>query len=676
MLKLLTLPYTNWMSIFRVILLFFFTTQVGLSQSAKVLVQNAKLNSPTKAAINIKWYSQSLVYSKGVNVYRRLQGESTWVKLNDFPMVIQPTVPPALAKQDEEIKALHGIAKDLSKSKNNGFVLLSLFGKSFQSADFSKLIGIQWDDDKVAWGNTYEYRVMRIENKQETELGISNTIRAGEYQWEKPVEGFTAKRDKDVAKLNWKPDENRFYAVNIYRSSSKDSVTIKLTKKPIVLSEAKGNPTASDALFQDKDLQEGVSYYYRIAGLDFFGGECILSAKIEVKVDDITPPPSPLNVTAVAKSMDVKVSWQGRMSPDVKGYSIYRSTKSDEPFNKLNQTVLEKSDSLYADIVPHAGFYYYYVAAVDLAGNEGASERALIDVKDVEPPSVPQNVTAKPDTGKIILSWSRNKELDLMGYYVYRSIKKQKESKFLLVNAVPLKDTTYTQVFAKNASNLFSFKIVAVDTSYNNSAPSEIVSAKMPDASPPLKPIIKQVLLKSDTVVVSWAVNPDADLAGYNLFKYTEASPTKVKVNEQSIAPIMRSFSDVMKAGGKVYYELQAVDSTGNTSLNSDPFPIDAAEKFTYSFKDVNAKFQKRKAATLITWAGPSSAQHLRGFVVFRKAEPESTWKPLTGLIEATMYEDKTLLAKTKYYYQVRAYSSLGEIVQSAEVVLKSGEIK
>ncbi len=664
------------MEIFRLASLFFLVTQIAFGQSAKVLVQNAKSNSPYKAVINIKWYSQSLVYPKGVNVYRKPSVGNAWIKLNDSPFTIQSAVPPDLAKQDEEIKAFHGIVKDLSKANNNGFVLLSLFGKSFQSADFCKLIGIQLDDNKVVWGDTYEYRVMRIENNQEIELGISNAIKVGEYQWDKPVEGFTAKRDKDVVKLNWKPDENRFYAVNVYRSTSKDSVTKKLTKKPIVLSEAKGNPPALDAMFQDKDLQEGVTYYYRIAGLDFFGGECTLSDKVEVKVDDITPPPAPLTVTAIAKSMDVKVSWQGRLSPDLNGYFVYRSTKSEGPFNKINQTVIGKSDSIVADVVPNAGFFYYYVAAVDLAGNEGASERAMIEVKDVVPPSVPQNVIAKPDTGKIILSWSRNKELDLMGYYVYRSIKKQKENKFLLVNALPLKDTTYTQVFAKNASNLFSFRIVAVDTSYNNSGPSEIVSAKMPDAVAPLKPIIKQVSIKNDTVVVSWAVNTDADLAGYNLFRYVEASSTKIKVNEQIILSSEQSFNEVLKAGGKYYYELQAKDSSGNTSLISDPFPINAAEKFTYSFKDLNAKFQKRKATTLITWVGPSSTQYLRGFVVFRKAEPETTWKPLTGLIETTTYEDKTLLAKTKYYYQVRAYSSLGEIVQSAEVVLKSGEIK
>jgi uncharacterized protein len=660
----------------RLVVVLFFSSQLAFGQSAKVLVQNAKGNIPTKSVINIKWYSQSFIYPKGVNVYRRLSGESAWIRLTDFPLVMQKTVPPAMSKQDEELTVFHSVAKDMNKSKGNGFMLLSLFGKSFQSADFSRLVGIQWDDDKVIWGNVYEYRVTKVVDAKEVEMGISPPIKAGEYQWSFPVEGFTAKHDKDVVKLNWRPDENRFYAVNIYRSTSQDSTAKTLNKKPIVLSEAVGDAPASDALLQDKNIKEGVSYYYQISSLDFFGGEGVRSERIEIKIPDLTPPASPIEVLSSVKSMDVRVSWKGRPSPDLIGYWVYRSTKSDGPYSRLNKVILDKSDSVFADVVPQAGFYYYYIAAIDVSGNEGASEKSLIEVKDILPPATPQNVQAKPDTGRIVLSWSRNKELDLMGYYVYRAIKKTEKTKFLLINADPLKDTTYTQVFAKNASNLFSFKVVAVDTSYNNSPPSEIVSAKMPDATPPLPPIIKNVLVKNDTALVLWISNPDADLAGYALFRYEEGSSTKVKIGPQPIAPSVQSFSDVLKSAGKFYYQLQAIDSSGNVSPHSDPFPINVAEKFLYDFKDINAKYQKRKGTALVTWVGPGTAGTLQGFVVFRKTEPETAWKPLTGLLAATTYEDKSLAAKTTYHYQVRAYSSLGEVKQSAEVVINSGETK
>jgi uncharacterized protein len=651
------------------------TTHYVLGQSAKVLVQNAKLNSPTKAAINIKWYSQSLVYPKGVNVYRRLQGENTWMKLTNTPLMIQQAVPAALIKQDEELKAFHGIAKDLAKSKNNGFVLLSLFGKSFQSADFSRLIGIQWDDDKVTWGNVYEYRVTQLINGQEVELGVSNTIKAGGYQWGNPVEGFVAALDKKIIKFNWKPDENRFYGVDIYRSTSLDTVSKKMNKKPIVLSETKGAP-ASDAMFQDKEVEEGVTYYYRISGLDFFGGELALSAKVEVKVVDITPPTSPIEVKTSVQSMNVKVSWTGRPSPDLVGYSMYRSPKSEGPFSKVNQVIIDKADSVYLDVVPQPGYYYYYVAAVDKAGNEGASERSLIEVKDIVPPAIPKNIMAKPDTGKIVLSWSGNMEKDLMGYYVYRSIKKQKSSSFVLVNAEPLKDSTYTQVFPKNANNLFSFRVVSVDTSYNKSEPSEIVSARMPDAVPPLKPIIKNILLRNDTVMVKWFANPDTDLAGYELYKYESDPSLRVKVNQSKISPSVLSFADRVKSSGNFHYQLQAIDSAGNISVSSDPFPVTTVEKFIYNFKEVTAKFQKRKGANIVTWTGSTTTQPLKGFVVFRKSEPETVWRPLTGLLQINEYEDRELLAKTKYFYQVRAYSGSGDMVQSSEVSLKSGGTK
>jgi uncharacterized protein len=651
---------------------FVLITSQALGQSAKVLVQNAKLNSSANTAIHVKWYSQSFIYPKGVFVYRRVQGESEWKRLNNSPLLIQKTVPPAMLKRDKELTAFHSIVSELGKSKNNGFTLLSLFGKSFQSQDFSRLIGIQWDDDKVTWGSTYEYRVTQLVNSQEIELGVSSAIQAGNYVWGGPVEDFSAKFDKKIIKLNWKPDENRFYGVNIYRSSSLDTVSKKLNKRPVVLTETNGAP-ASDAMFQDTDLKEGVTYYYRVGGQDFFGGELALSARVEVKVMDITPPPSPLEVKTSVKSMNVRVTWVGRTAPDLKGYSIYRSPKSDGPFGKVSQQIIAKTDSVYLDVVPQPGYYYYYVAAVDESSNEGASEKSLIEVKDIVAPAIPTNVEAKPDTGKIVLSWSSNKELDLMGYYVYRSIKNHKSGSFLLINAEPLKDPTYTQILPKNATNLFSFRIVAVDTSYNKSAPSEIVSAKMPDAVAPLKPIIKNVLFKNDTVVVQWFANPDADLARYELYKYANDPATKVKVSQKGILPSVLSFSDKAESGGRFYYQLQAIDSAGNISDSSDPFPVTAGEKFIYTFKEVTAKFQKRKGANVVIWAGNSTSKSLKGFVVFRKQEPETVWKPVTGLLQVNEYEDKELLAKKKYLYQVRAYSNLGDMVQSSEV---SGETK
>lgn len=136
-------------------------------QSAKSLVQNSFTASASHPIIEIKWYSQNFIHPKGVNVYRRVSGESNWTRITNAPILMAKTIPAAVSQRDEDVEAFFSMTKELNSTKNNGFMLLNLFVKSFQSADFSKLIGIQWDDKDIIWGNTYEYRITQLVNATE-----------------------------------------------------------------------------------------------------------------------------------------------------------------------------------------------------------------------------------------------------------------------------------------------------------------------------------------------------------------------------------------------------------------------------------------------------------------------------------------------------------------------------
>ena len=648
-------------------------SQLVFGQSAKVLVQNAKSSKPSDPLIEVKWYSSAFVYPKGCNIYRKLRGESSWSKLNTSPILLSKSVPAAIARQDGDMDAMLSMANEMNKNKGNGFLLLNLYAKSFQSAQFAKLAGIQYDDNKVVFGSSYEYRITTIGKNEETELAVSLPIKSSVYVPDKPVQEFTAKGEKNRAKLKWKPDEGAFYGINVYRNTNEDSVWKKMNKQPIVISESTGNPPASDAFYIDNNLSENSTFYYRIVGLDFFGGESQPTAKIQIQVGDITPPPAPENIKSkVVNNLNVRISWLVALSDDVAGYYLYRSSKSDGPFNKVNEVLFPRADSVHEDSVPSAGFYYYYVASADKAGNEKPSEKTLIEVKDIIPPAVPRNVAARPDTGRIILSWASNHEPDLIGYYVYRAIRTDGGGSFVLVNAKPLKDSTYVQVFPGNASNSFLFKIVAVDSSYNKSAPSEAVSARMPDVTPPVKPIIKNMALKGDSVLMTWVTNPESDIQGYNLYRYKAKALEKTKVNTQIIPASSNAFADTARLeSGKIYYQLQAVDESGNGSAFSDAFPVEILAKFDYRFVHVTAKFSKRKKATTITWSGVKPDKNLLGFVVFRQGGTDMAWKSLAGLQSANVFEDKSIQGKTKYLYKVRAYSSVGKTIWSDVIEIK-----
>lgn len=640
--------------------------------TAKVLVHNARGNAAARAVVEVKWYSQSFIYLKGVNLYRRENGERTWTKLNKTPIAPQRTVPAQLLQRDEDLDTFLDMARNIGSMENNGFMLLNLFAKSFQSSDFSKLAGIQFDDAAVQWGKTYEYRVTLVTNGGESELAVSNPVTVGSYKPAAPVADFAVKLEKATAKMSWREEQDRFYGINVYRSALPDSGNWKkINKTPVVLTETEGAPD-SDVMYQDVDLQQGMTYYYRIAGLDFFGGETQLSSKVEIIIGDITPPPPPVNLEKKVHVQEVTISWDSQPVEDLAGFHLYRSEKSDGPFEKITTQLVVRSDTSYTDLVPHPGFYYYEVAAADEAGNERHSNPILVEVQDVIPPQAPVQLTIQADTGRFVLRWAKNKEADIKGYYVYRTIAENKNNTFLLINAEPVTDTTYIQVLAKNASNKFMFRVAAVDTSYNKSEPSEIVSAKLPDVIPPIKPLIKSIVLRKDTVVVSWLDNPETDLRGFNVYRMREGSDVRIKVNGDSLVRASASqYGDTVKAAGVYAYQVEAVDESGNTSELSDPFPFTKKETFNFTFGGIEAKYHKRKKVVMLVWP---EVRKPSGYMVLRRSQDEPAWRPVTGMIADAGFEDRSVSRKTEYYYQVRAYSSNGEVVASTPVMVRTGK--
>ena len=516
----------------------------------------------------------------------------------------------------------------------------------------------------VRWVSDYEYRIHRLDKGAEIEFGISHQLRVGPYQPSAAVKEFKADLKEKAVKMMWKPEADRFYGVNVYRSTSLDTARKKLNATPIVLSEHNENAPESDALFQDTDLKEGVTYFYDIAGLDFFSQETVRSERIEVKVGDLTPPPPPENLTKSVKVLNVRISWTTVHTVDLVGFYVYRSTLSDGPFIKITSQLIPKEDSVYVDPVDQPGFFYYHVASVDEAGNNGMSNPILAEVQDVIPPLPPQQVTATADTGKVTLRWKRNREPDLKGYYVFRSIN-EATTNFLLINAEPVRDTVFVQVLPENAINTFVFKVMAVDTSYNRSGYSAVVSAKLPDITSPIKPLIHSAVARGDTVTVQWITNPESDLAGFNLYRYPQSAPSqKVKTNTVIIDKQAKGYSDTISLQGRYYYQLEVIDLAGNASPLSDPFPFIKNRTRSFQFADLTGQYEKRKKQISLQWSD-SREKSITGFIVYKKGPKEPALKQATALLKAFAFQDKQIEPKTEYSYQIRAYFEDGDVVTS-----------
>jgi hypothetical protein len=648
------------------LLLLFFLCAVSIpafSQDSRVLVEKAIFSSSIRPVILLKWYSQELIYPEGVNVYRREEGTLAWTKLNEQPIRKKSAIGQLLLKGDPDLETFVRIIQSASaEDLKQEIIQFNLLVKSFQSNVFADFMGIYHKDSTVENGKKYEYKVNRIKNGRESLLGVSSLILAGAYTSGESVQDVKILQKNKKINLNWKQEEERFYAVNIYRKNSADTLTVKLNKNPLMLSQitdATGKVTYPDPMFsEDLKLEEGKMYTYQIAGVGFFGHETLKSPPVEVLFKDVTPPLSPIDLTGKADSMKVYLNWKPRSKEEAVKQIIYRSRRSDGIYNPINFNPLNAEASQYLDTLTVAGPYYYYVSAADIEGNEAHSDLIFVEVQDVIPPETPQNLLIRADTGRVYLNWKMNEEADLAGYHIYRTVNKDQKKNYVLLNAKPLKANEFSEKLPKNVKNKFFYFLVAADTSFNRSKPSFSVSAAMPDVLAPEKPFIRNVSYSGSDILIEWLPNVDSDLAGYQIYR----SDTSKKFTRQNVNMLGKStfrYTDRSnEANTDYFYYLVAMDSAGNSSVQSNERygrRVEAAttEESKITFK---MKLLKGKKSIQLTWQQETD-ESILGYVIYRGIE-ENNLMPISGLIKEKKYTDKiqTADAKQLRYYQVRSY--------------------
>lgn len=119
--------------------------------------------------------------------------------------------------------------------------------------------------------------------------------------------------------------------------------------------------------FRIDGLTPGTRYYATIVALDSMGHESGPAAEDSATPSLIPQPPS--GVACWPFSFGNAVVWRRSLELDIAGYNIYRSTRSDTGFQRLNSSSLSdtgyRDSSLLSDTM-----YYYRITAVDSASNE------------------------------------------------------------------------------------------------------------------------------------------------------------------------------------------------------------------------------------------------------------------------------------------------------------------
>lgn len=192
---------------------------------------------------------------------------------------------------------------------------------------------------------------------------------------------LNAEVKQEAVALSWqKPSANldastpaNIVGYNIYRTSSKQNESaVKLNPAP-----------QSDMDFADKSFQFGEEYKYFVRAVTVSANgvpiESLDSNVVAVAPRDTFAPAAPQGVTIAAAPGRLSLFFAANSEQDVAGYNIYRSTDEKTPpaqWQKLNQTPL--AATTYQDVTVEAGQkYFYYITAVDNAGNTSAPSETV-----------------------------------------------------------------------------------------------------------------------------------------------------------------------------------------------------------------------------------------------------------------------------------------------------------
>ena len=151
------------------------------------------------------------------------------------------------------------------------------------------------------------------------------------------------------------------------------------------------NPTPISATeYADKSFQFGADYRYVVRAVSLGTGgaqvESLNSNAVSVSPLDTFPPAAPERPSVAApepSSARLAIFFAANKETDIAGYNIYRSTDPNLPkqnWTRLNQALLTRT-TYQDDKVEPGKTYYYYITAVDKAGNvsppsEVGSEKA------------------------------------------------------------------------------------------------------------------------------------------------------------------------------------------------------------------------------------------------------------------------------------------------------------
>jgi hypothetical protein len=397
---------------------------------------------------------------------------------------------------------------------------------------------------------------------------------------------------------------------------------------------------------------------YRVQSVDVLGrGSQWIELRYYVK--DLAALDPPKDVRAMGGVNSASLSWSPATNPHTKGFVVSRSTLQGGPYTVITPQVLAPGIGTYADTDLRGGSpYFYRIQAMGPRDELGPpSDPAMALPRNALAP--PQVTGVKVDVGatRVRITWYQV-PFQVAGYLVQRQAPQSQE--WVTLNSRVTPEPLYDDFVGPSPGGALRYRIVAVAFDNQESLPSEVVEARLPDTVAPGPPRITSADGSGGKVTLTFVpAPPEADTAQMLVLRASSPADPGVAAGDPLPAGA-RSFEDALVAPGQqVVYRLLAVDAAGNRSEPSRPVAVrvgspDLPQPPAPAVKLVSEPFPR----VAITFAAPPAGLKV---VVERQAEGEVGWFFIAGPTTATEVADVHPPLKGKFAYRL-VYQAANEI--------------
>ncbi len=331
-------------------------------------------------------------------------------------------------------------------------------------------------------------------------------------------------------------------------------------------------------LIVDSRVMKNKTISYKVAFVNASGEALRETLAVKVKI----------RKPSVAEVKDLKINVSNRMAdihfsypkfnwkkPDwVVGFRLYRSEDGSK-YQRVGEDFIYRLDtpeiSLQDGLLDYGKTYWYKITTVSYFGYESnGSTPVKYYVKDIEAPSIVQNIKAEFTGNGIMVSWDISSESDVIGYDIYRGITSDKVKEKLNKALIPVLQPFFLDSSGTEGEKYF-YGIIAVDKAGNRSELSARPFAIWTDNTPPKAPASVNAKYAKGKIEIRWQPVKNEKLRGYYIYRGMD----KERLVQITPKPVGLKYAFYADSGngdkkfqyGKAYWvAVKAVDMSWNLS--------------------------------------------------------------------------------------------------------------